>query len=123
MANDRHFLNARFGTPGLELFNAPELLLVGKLETFEFLRCAFKRKLNAFAFPLKLLQGRAQILAPRFDRAQERWKGEPADLGVIGALTLARDAILEIRKFAFGIVSHALERCEAAPQIVDAEAA
>src|SRR6516225_6430887 len=51
---------------------------------------------SAGALALELLQRRFQVLAPHFDRAQERGKGETTDIGIVRALALARHALFEI---------------------------
>ena len=64
----------------------------------------------------------AQIFAARFDGAQEGRKRQPADIGIAGALLLARDAVLEIGELALEIGLHAVERRQPALQLVDAKA-
>ena len=54
---------------------------------------------------------------------QERGKSQPPDIGVAGALTFARHAFFEIGEFLFDVGFHAVERCHAPLEIVDAKSA
>lgn len=74
------------------------------------------------ALALQLLQGRVEVLAPAFDRTQEGRKGQPADIGFIGALAFAGDIVFEIGELAFQISLHAIKCGHAALEFVDAEA-
>ena len=49
-------------------------------------------------------------------------KGQTADVGIAGALLLARDAVFEVGELALDIGLHAVERGHAALQLVDAKA-
>src|ERR1041385_4240865 len=70
---------------------------------------------------LDVLEAIADVLAPAFDRAQERGEGEAADIGVVGARALARDALFQVRELAFQIAPHCFERRQTAPQVFHPE--
>ncbi len=66
-------------------------------------------------------------VARRFSRrvSIERRKdgeGETADVGIAGALLLARDAVLQIGELALDVGFHPVERGETSLEVVDAEA-
>ena len=110
------------GATRFDLVDSFLLLLGCEFEALEFLEGYAQIVLDGHPLALQLLQGGAEIFPSRIDRAKKGGECESSNVGVVGALPLAGNAILEIRKFALGIGAHRIERCHPPLEFIDAKA-
>ena len=96
VAHQRHLVHAGLVALGFGLARALGLLLHRQFEALQILEGGGELDLRVGAFTLQLAQGRLQIFAAAFDRAQEGRKGQAADIGLVGALAFARDIVFEV---------------------------
>ena len=101
---------------------ALRLLFRGEFQTLQFLIGARQLKLALCPLPLDILEAGAEVLTPALDRAQKRWKRQPSNIGVVGTLALAGDALLQIGELALKIGAHAVKRTHPPLQVFHFEA-
>jgi hypothetical protein len=121
MADERHFIEMGLGLARLDFRDALGFLLGGKFETFQILVSLPEIALRLRPFALDFLEGRAQVFAAAVHGAEEAWKSQPSDVGIIGALTFARDSVLEVLKLALDIGAHRVKRRHAPFHFIDPE--
>ena len=121
VADQRHFVEAGLGAAGFDFGEALFLHLVGEFETLQILISGGQFFLTRGAFALQVFQRVVEFLAADVNRLEERGKGKPADVGVGGALALARNTLLEDGEFLLHVGFHAVEGAHATLQFVDPE--